>query len=87
MMNAQVPPYATQVHPVYVHLQGLPANFFRVAPFLRLRGVLAITVQAAIPLTTRFSSPSFVLMFCLFAVWTCLHFYILAQTLIHSLIG
>jgi hypothetical protein len=52
MMNAQMPPNATQVHPVHIHLQGLLAHVFRIASGLGLWSVLAATVHAQIPLGT-----------------------------------
>ena len=83
-VNTEMTPNASQVHPVYIHLQGLLANFVWIASRLWFRCVFSTTDHAAIPLTTSFGSARFVLSFCFLAMWTCLHSTILAQFFSHS---
>ena len=84
MMNAQVPPNAAQVHPIYIPPQGLLAHFLRIAPGFGFWSVFALTVHAQIPLGSRLGFSGSVLPRGLLTFRTCLHSSILTQISIHS---
>jgi len=85
MMDAQVSPNATQVHPIHIQLQGLLAHVFWIASRFGLWRVFALTVHAQIPLGTRFGFSGSVLPRGLLTFRTGLHSSILTQKSIHSL--
>ena len=84
MMKPQVPPNSTQVHPIYIQLQGLLAHFFWITSRLGLWRVFAATMHAQIPLGSRFGFARSVLACGLLAFRTGLHRSILTQIYIHS---
>ncbi len=84
MMDAQVSPNATQVHPIHIQLQGLLAHVFWIASRFGLWRVFALTVHAQIPLGTRFGFSGSVLPRGLLTFRTGLHSSILTQKSIHS---
>jgi hypothetical protein len=86
MMNAQVAPDAAQVHSIHIQLYRLLTHLLWIASRLGLGCVLASTVHAHIPLRSRFGLTNFILTFGLLTFWTCLHYTILIQNFIHSLL-
>ncbi len=84
MMDAQVSPNATQVHPIHIQLQGLLAHVFWIASRFGLWRVFALTVHAQIPLGTQFGFSGSVLPRGLLTFRTGLHSSILTQKSIHS---
>ena len=84
MMNAQMSPNATQIHPIQIQAQGLLAHVLRIASGLGFWSVLAATVHTQIPLGTGLGFPGPVLPRSLMTFRTGLHSLILTQKSIHS---
>ena len=81
MMQAEMAGYATQVHPIHIHLDRLPPDLFWVGPGFGFRGVFDLAVHAAIALTAAARFPRSVLAFCSMTSWTFNHASILAHFL------
>ena len=81
MVQAEMTGDPTQVHPVYVELDGFLAHFFWIGPGFRLGRVFELTEHAAIALAAATRFPSSVLSFCSMAFRTFNHASIIAQDL------